>query len=119
MDAANACLCLCTCPDADTAARIGRALVQERLAACINVLPGLRSIYRWQGSVEEAAEALLLAKTTRAALPALQSRVVALHPYELPDLLVVEAAGGLPASLAWIADNVGGAAAVPDPETDA
>lgn len=116
---AGACLCLCACPDADTAARIARALVEERLAACVNVLQGVRSVYRWQGVVEEAGEVLLLAKTTRASLPALQSRVVALHPYELPELLAVEAAGGLPAYLAWIADNVGGAAAVPGPETDA
>lgn len=119
MELAGACLCLCACPDAGTAARIGRTLVEERLAACVNVLPGLRSIYRWHGVVEEASEVLLLAKTTRAALPALQSRLVALHPYELPELLAVEAAGGLPAYLAWIADNAGGAAAVPDPETDA
>jgi periplasmic divalent cation tolerance protein len=98
--------CLCACPDAGVAARIARALVEERLAACVNVLPGVRSIYRWREAVEGSGEVLLLAKTTRAALPALQARIVALHPYELPEVFAVEAAGGLPAYLAWIADNV-------------
>jgi periplasmic divalent cation tolerance protein len=93
--------------------------VDERLAACVNLLPGVRSVYRWQGAVEEAGEILLLIKTTRTALPALQARLVALHPYELPELLAVEAADGLPAYLAWIADNAGGAGAAPDPENDA
>lgn len=99
--------CLCACPDATVAARIARTLVEERLAACVNILPGVRSIYRWRDAVEEADEVLLVAKTTRAALPALQARIAALHPYELPELFAVEAAGGLPAYLGWIADNVG------------
>lgn len=111
----DALVCLCTCPDAEVAGRIARALVDERLAACVNLLPGLRSVYRWRDTVEEAGEILLLAKTTRAALPAVQARLVALHPYELPELLVVEAAGGLPAYLQWIADNVGDAPAARDP----
>jgi periplasmic divalent cation tolerance protein len=119
MAASDAFACLCACPDAAVAARIARALVEERLSACVNVLPGIRSFYRWQGAMEEAGEALLLIKTTRAALPALQARLVALHPYELPELLVVEAAGGLPAYLAWIADNVAGAPVAPDDGTDA
>ena len=98
----NALLCLTTCPDLDTAQRIADALVEERLAACVNLLPGLHSTYRWQGKVEHAAEVLLLAKTTRVRMPALQERIVALHPYELPEVLAVEA-GGLPAYLQWIA----------------
>jgi periplasmic divalent cation tolerance protein len=102
-------VCLCAGPDAAVAARIARALVDGRLAACVNVLPGMRSVYRWREAVEEADEVLLLAKTTRAALPALQARLVALHPYELPELLAVEAVDGLPACLGWIADNVAAA----------
>lgn len=96
--------CLCTCPDAASAARIADALVGERLAACVNVLPGLQSVYRWQGQVERASEVLLLIKTTRARLEALSARLVELHPYELPEVLAVDIAGGLPAYLAWIED---------------
>ena len=95
--------CYCTCPDPDSAGRLARALVEERLAACVNLLPGVRSVYRWQGTVEEAAEVLLLIKTTRDRLDALAARVRALHPYELPELLAVEAAGGLPGYLDWVA----------------
>ena len=96
--------CLCTCPDAATAARIASALVDDRLAACVNVLPGVESVYRWQGRVERASEVLLLIKSTRERLPALTARVVELHPYELPELVAVDIAGGLPGYLAWIAD---------------
>ena len=101
----SALICFCTCPDADSAERIATALVDERLAACVNVLPGVTSIYRWQGAVERAGETLLLAKTTRERLAALGERIVALHPYELPEVLAVEATGGLPAYLDWIAAN--------------
>lgn len=97
--------CLCTCPDAATAARIAEALVEDRLAACVNVLPGVDSVYRWQGRVERASEVLLIIKSTRACLPALTARVVELHPYELPELIAVDIAGGLPGYLAWIADG--------------
>ena len=98
--------CLCTCPDETSARRIATALVEQRLAACVNLVPRLHSVYRWHDAVEHADEVLLLVKTTRAALPALQARLQALHPYELPELLAVECAGGLPAYLGWIADNV-------------
>ena len=101
----TALLCLSSCPDTATAHRIADALVDARLAACVSVLPGVHSTYRWQGSVERAEEVLLLIKTTRDALPALQARLPGLHPYELPELLAVEAAG-LPAYLDWIAREV-------------
>ncbi|MCW4911162.1 divalent-cation tolerance protein CutA [Enterobacter hormaechei subsp. xiangfangensis] len=80
-----------------------RPLVAERLAACVNLLPGLRSVYRWQRKVEAAAEVLLLVKTSAEAYPALQERLRQLHPYELPELLAVEAASGLPEYLQWLA----------------
>ena len=96
--------CLCTCPDAATAARIAEALVGERLAACVNVLPGVGSVYRWQGRVERAEEVLLVIKTVRARLDALTARVVQLHPYELPEVVAVDLTGGLPDYLAWIED---------------
>lgn len=98
--------CLCTCPDEASARSIAAALVEERLAACVNLLPHVHSVYRWHGAVEHGDEVLLLVKTTGDALPALQARLCALHPYELPELLAVEAAGGLPVYLGWIADNV-------------
>ena len=98
-------LCLCTAPDLATARALADALVGERLAACVNLLPGLESVYRWQGQVERGEEVLLLIKTTRTCLPALQARIVALHPYELPEVLAVESAGGLPAYLDWIASE--------------
>lgn len=93
---------LCTCPDAGIAERIAEALVGERLAACVNILPGLRSVYRWQGAVEHDDEALLLIKTVADRLDALTQRIVALHPAELPEVIAVEAAGGLPAYLDWV-----------------
>lgn len=96
--------CLCTCPDPASAARIADALVGERLAACVNVLPGVQSVYRWQGQVERASEVLLLIKTTQARLEALSARLVELHPYELPEVIAVDIAGGLPGYLAWIED---------------
>ena len=98
-------VCFCTCPDAATAQRIADALVEERLAACVNVLPGLRSVYRWQGAVERADEVLLLAKTVSGRLDALTARLTALHPYELPEVVAVEVAGGLAAYLDWVAEQ--------------
>jgi periplasmic divalent cation tolerance protein len=97
-------LCFCTCPDAPTAARIANALVEERLAACASALPGMRSTYRWQDHVEHAEEVLLLIKTSADRYPALQARLPRLHPYELPELLAVEASAGLPDYLRWVAD---------------
>ena len=101
----NALICFCTCPDTDTAERLAEALVEERLAACVNILPGLRSVYRWQAEVERADEVLLLIKTLPDRYPALQDRLRALHPYELPELLAVESASGLPEYLLWVADE--------------
>lgn len=97
-------VCLCTCPDRVIGQRIAEALVGENLAACVNILPGVHSVYRWHGAVEHADEVLLLAKTTRARMDALQARLLELHPYELPELLAVEAVGGLPAYLDWVAN---------------
>lgn len=99
----TALLCLCTCPDADSAGRIADALVGARLAACVSVLPGIASVYRWQGEVERADEVQLLIKTTDARLDALTARIVALHPHELPEVIAVDVRGGLPAYLDWIA----------------
>ena len=108
-------LCFCTCPDRPVADRLAEALVAEGLAACVNVVPGLHSVYRWQGAIERSDETLLLIKTTRAGLPALSARIVELHPYELPEVVAVEVAGGLSAYLDWVAEQVAGDEAAPDP----
>ena len=105
----HALVCYCTCPDAATADRIADALIGERLAACVNILPGIRSVYRWHGQVEHADEALLMIKTAADRLDALTARVTALHPAELPELIAVEVVGGLPAYLSWVADQTRGA----------
>lgn len=96
-------LALSTCPDVETAARIARVLVEERLAACVNRLPGVVSTYRWQGEIHEDAEVLLVIKTTRERFEALRARLLELHPYELPELVALEMAEGLPAYLDWLA----------------
>ena len=95
-------LILSTCPDADTAQRLARILVEERLAACVSLLPGAVSTYRWQGRVEQATEVQLLAKTPADRRDALMARLAELHPYELPEILAVETAAGLPAYLDWV-----------------
>lgn len=97
-------LVYCTCPDAETATRIAETLVAERLAACVNLVPGVRSIYRWQENVEDVDEVLLLIKTGGDRLGALGARIGELHPYELPEVLAVEASGGSAGYLGWIAD---------------
>ncbi|MGN6789098.1 MAG: divalent-cation tolerance protein CutA [Rhodanobacteraceae bacterium] len=96
-------LCLSTCPDAETATRIARTLVEERLAACVNRLPNVNSTYRWQGEIHEDAEVLLLIKTTRERFDTLRERLVELHPYEVPELVAFDIADGLPACLDWLA----------------
>jgi periplasmic divalent cation tolerance protein len=92
----------CTCPDTDTATRIARVLVEERLAGCVQALAGVTSTYRWQGALHIDSEVLLLIKTTRARLDALKARLPALHPYDMPELIVVDAVDGLSAYLAWL-----------------
>ena len=103
-------ICLCTCPDRASADRIASALVEERLAACVTLLPGVQSVYRWEGRVERAEEVQLLVKTTRDRFDALRRRLPGLHPYEVPELLALEARDGLPAYMEWIARETGGAA---------
>ncbi|MBW2269865.1 MAG: divalent-cation tolerance protein CutA [Deltaproteobacteria bacterium] len=93
---------LITAPDAACAESLARALVDERLAACVNVVPGVRSYYRWEGAIQEDAELLLLAKTRADLVEALAARVKELHPYELPEVLGLVAPGGSPAYLDWI-----------------
>ncbi len=102
----SALICFCTCPDTDTAERIATALVDERLAACVNILPGVRSVYRWQGAVECADEVLLLVKTLPERFEQLKARLLALHPYELPEVLAVECDHAHPDYLLWVAAQI-------------
>jgi periplasmic divalent cation tolerance protein len=101
-------LVLVTCPGEETAESIARALVSERLAACVNQVGGVESTYRWAGRVETAGEILLLIKTTRAGYPALEQRVLELHPFDTPEVIAVPLAAGAARYLAWIEDAVGG-----------
>lgn len=96
-------LVLVTTPTPEKAAELARTLVSERLAACGNVVPGLRSIYRWQGAVQDEPEALLLLKTTAARFEQLRDRVLALHPYQVPEVVAVAIEAGSRAYLDWIA----------------
>ena len=89
----------------EEARSIGRTLVEERLAACVNILPGMQSIYRWEGKVEDATEVVTIAKTTAAMVPALIDRVKALHSYECPCVVSLRVEGGYPPYLDWIAAN--------------
>jgi periplasmic divalent cation tolerance protein len=94
---------LVTTGSAEEARRIGRTLVEEGLAGCVNVVGAIRSIYRWQGAVEEADEHLLVIKSRAADLPALGERIRALHSYDVPEVLALPVADGSPEYLAWLA----------------
>jgi len=99
----SAIVVFCTCPDEAAAERIGSALVADRLAACVSRMPGVVSTYRWEGKVRRDDEVLLLIKTTSERFDALREHIAALHPHELPEIVAVEIARGLPAYLDWIA----------------
>ncbi|MDX1624073.1 MAG: divalent-cation tolerance protein CutA [Gemmatimonadota bacterium] len=101
-------LVLTTCPDEAVARSLALALVEERLAACGNVVPGIASIYRWKGSIETEGEALLLLKTTAGRVPALSERLGELHPYDVPELLELEVERGATAYLRWVVEETGG-----------
>lgn len=110
-DAAAAVVVLCTVPAASApgqpaAADLARQLVGERLCACVNLVPGVQSLFWWQGAVDSADEVLLIAKTTAGVAPRLQARIAELHPYAVPEVLLLPAVGGLPAYLDWIRASV-------------
>ncbi|HAM55337.1 MAG: cation tolerance protein CutA [Candidatus Rokubacteria bacterium GWC2_70_24] len=97
---------LVTAPSADAALSLGRALVDERLAACVSVVPGITSIFAWEGKREEAAEALLVIKTESRRYAALEQRVLELHPYSVPEVLALTVEAGSPAYVQWVRDSV-------------
>ena len=96
---------LCTAPDAASAERIAGALVDEKLAACVNLVPGLSSTFRWEGKVQREPEVLLLIKTQRARFDAVCARVKALHPYTVPELIALPIDASTPDYLAWLIEN--------------
>lgn len=98
---------LVTAPDAGVAERLGRALVEERMAACVNVVPGVTSLYRWDGAVQKDAEVLMLIKTTVDGFDALRRRVLELHPYDAPEVIDIGVRDGDPGYLAWVRNSVG------------
>ena len=95
-----------TFPDADTAARVARTLVDERLAACVNLIPMVRSIYRWEGKICDEAETLAVIKTTAERYAALAAKIAELHPYQVPEIIALPLADGHPPYLAWLAEQV-------------
>lgn len=100
-------LVLSTCPDQAVARALAHAMVEAGLAACVNVVPGLTSIYRWQGAIEEGSEALLIIKTTAGRYEQLESFIRERHPYKLAEIIAVDLCAGLPEYLAWVGESVG------------
>ena len=94
-------------PDEKTARRLARLLVEERLAACVQLVDPIRSVYRWKGAVQEEAEVLLLAKSSQSLLPRIEELLRREHPYELPELAAVPIVAGSPTYLEWLKDCLG------------
>lgn len=97
-------LILSTFPSIEQARQIGTVLVEKQLAACVNLLPGVESIYRWQGRVETSTEVLAIIKTTAARQPDLFAALAAMHPYEIPEILTLEPSAVSPAYVKWISE---------------
>ena len=96
---------LCTCPRSDVAERLGMALIEARLAACVNIVPGITSVYPWEGKVQRDQEVLMLIKTTRGRYGAVQDALLENHPYELPEIIAVPIDTGLGDYLKWVSDT--------------
>ena len=100
-------LALSTFPDAETARQISDQLVTERFAACANILPSVESIFRWKDKIESGNETLVFFKVSEAAQSAFQDKLRSLHPYDVPEIIFVPVAGGLPDYLRWVSENCG------------
>lgn len=96
---------LCTCPDDATARELAGRVVEEKLAACVNIVPGLTSVYEWQGRVETDPETLLIIKTAGDRVDALTERLASIHPYDVPEVIALPIEAGLPAYLKWLKDE--------------
>lgn len=101
----NVMLILTNAPDETTAHAMARILVEQKLAACVNLLPGVRSIYRWQGAIEEAAEVTMLIKTTQERYADVEAAIKGAHPYEVPEIIATPVVAGLAGYLGWVASE--------------
>lgn len=106
--AADVSVVLITAPDMGVAEKLARALVEERLAACVNLVPGVTSLYRWEGEVQRADETLMIVKGTVGGFERLRSRVLELHPYDVPEVVDLRVRDGDPNYLDWVRGAVGG-----------
>ena len=97
---------LCTTPDREAAELIANTLVAEKLAACVNILPGVTSVYRWQGAIEQSEELLLVIKTSQTVWPMLEAQIQALHPYELPEIVAVPIKTGEAEYIQWLENSI-------------
>jgi periplasmic divalent cation tolerance protein len=104
---AEDCLVVCSCPDADTARELAGALVRERHAACVNILPGITSVYAWEGEIETAEEQLMLIKTAAGCYGPLETFIKNHHPYEVPEIIAIPIEQGSSDYLEWIRAWVG------------
>lgn len=98
----SALLVLTNCPDEATANALALAVLEDKLAACVNLLPSIQSVYRWRGAIESAVEIPLLIKSTAANYPALEAKIRELHPYDVPEIIALPITHGLPAYLDWL-----------------
>lgn len=98
-------LVLTTCPDRDSARRVAAALIENKYAACVNMLPGVASIYQWKGRTEEAEEILLLVKTVGDRYQDVEACILATHPYELPEVIAIRIERGLSSYLGWVSES--------------
>jgi periplasmic divalent cation tolerance protein len=103
--AAQVLLAISTFPDAETANRTATVLVEEKLAACANVIPAVHSIYQWKAKIETAGEVMVFFKTTEDRLAPFQEKLRSLHPYEVPELICIKIDSGSPDYLSWVTDN--------------
>ncbi|MFK5894558.1 MAG: divalent-cation tolerance protein CutA [Pseudomonadota bacterium] len=99
-------LVLCSCPNQEIATTIAENIVAQHLAACINIVPGIKSVYYWQGNVESAEESLMLIKTHQEKLSSLQNTITTMHPYEVPEIISLDISDGLPKYLDWITSSM-------------
>ena len=96
---------LCTCPDQEIASSLAKGLVEARLAACVNILPGVRSVYRWGNGIQDDEEVLLVIKTTNMAYHGMEAWLVSKHPYDVPEVIALSVAAGSSPYLNWLSEN--------------